>query len=247
MLEACVSGGVLVFFRALGLAAFLPITGGISAHSFRFMIAFGLALLYADEAQTHDDVSILLCASEFVFGLLVGLPILLVLSVASAVGEIFDVLRGQTIASMYSPAGDCPASLMGSFLSQYMWVVLLFIGGGDVIVTHLKESLSIVRCGHVLAILNDFSYEKVLLLTMTTMNAAFAICLPFAISFLLVELAAAVLMKLLPGLYFQSEVYEIKSILGFLFLFTLVQSGYEASLLAVLESSYEALRGVSGG
>ena len=241
MLESYINGGMLLFFRALGCVALVPMPSDFSGHMLKLALAFGLAALFAADAKTAEQVTVVLCGSEFLFGLMLGLPILLILNAASSAGELFDALRGQTIASMYDPTGDCPASLMGTFFSQYIWVLLIMLGGGNALAQHMRDSIIMIPCGRAAEWLINSASERVVALLATIMTEAFSICLPFAALCVLIDLSCAFLVKLFPGLYFQNEVFAVKSFVGFFLLLLLSETGYERSLLSVLLGSFQAL------
>ncbi len=200
--------------RGLGLFVILPLGWDLMGLSARISIAAALAFLIAPQIPPPLDFTTLDVALEILVGMVMGLPAALLLEGAATIGELFDALRGQSIATVYEPLQQQVLPLSGTYAKWALWALLL--GSGSA----LQLSVAIVESFHVLP-LGGLSLTELPALSSNLLRyipsilaATFVACLPFACLCVAVELVLAFAAKQLSGVSLCTEGFLAKYIIA---------------------------------
>lgn len=229
--------GAALFLRALGLLSIIPLGAGSKLVGRRILWAFGLALLFAPSLLSASPVSLWSLPAEFLIGFVLSIPCALVVSLASAFGELFDTARGQTIGQIYEPLYQTPASVMSSFLGVVVWANLLYLGCAEDLLVAFKQSLKFMPPGAAHHLDYGVVAQHLLVLSAQFLSALFLSVLPAVLLFLMLELLTASGTRLIPQLSHQTISFQAKMICGFLLISLMYSSGLLVSLKPVLLGS----------
>lgn len=197
---------------------------------------------YALHAQIPVSFNSVSLAVEVVLGVLLVLPVVLFLELVAGLGELFDTIRGQTIATQYTGVGDSPDGVSAFIARSLLWTVLLLAGGFEHILTGLSLSFQQIPPGTF-----SFSYlinnaPGVLKIVVYECTAVLHSFLPVAVLLLLIELSCAALQTILPGVSLQSECFIAKTVWGVLYFFVLITTGVLTISMDWLEVLGSSLR-----
>lgn len=207
---------VLLFFRSLGMLAVLPLGWELLPIFIRISGA-ALITFCCGEALTLPPVDgVAGLGSNFVAGLLVGLPVAVAFSAAQMCGEILDAARGQSIGSVLDPFFESTST--GAKVSTGAF--LAWCGGCGGFVEMLNALRASVR--DFPDLLGKISIQNIGETILVFWGPALAEALWFAFPFLIVCICCEVLLgllgKLLPGARLSQEAFILKSTLCFLVL-----------------------------
>ena len=191
--------------RVLGAAALLPIGWDLVGLGQRITIAAAITLFLLPARGGPSAIDLGDLPFEFIIGAVLALPLALVVECASHTGEIFDTLRGQTLAISYDPLQHEQVPLSGTLAKTAAWALLLSSGAALNLVSGLAESLSAVPLGLFRQDSISGAGYRLLIFIPQYLSWSFAAAIPFAAACLGCEAVIAVLAKQLPGLSFQTE------------------------------------------
>lgn len=195
--------------------------------------------LYAVIPSTFSIISLM---AEVVFGFFLVLPVLLFLELVAGLGELFDTIRGQTIAAQYTGASGSPDGISAFIVRSLLWTALLIAGGFEHILTGLGLSFKQVPAGSISFMKLIENAPGVLKIVVFECTAILHSFLPIAVLLLLIELSFAALQTILPGVSLQSECFIAKTVWGVLYLFVLVAAGALSLSIDWLEVLVSSLR-----
>lgn len=208
-----VSGFLPVFCRVAGLFCLFPI-GEAADHFFKriILILVFTPSFYQYSAGTWDWVAL---GTNFIIGLTIALPFLLLISVAEMVGDLFDAIRGMTMVVFIDPSSQSPLAL-NALAARWITLALLISSGALVMQIDLLRMSFIwfPASGEVLISYRAFGMQLVALISSLFTNALW-MCVGFSTIFLLIEFSAALISKLLK-LSLWSETFTIKTIVSYL-------------------------------
>ena len=222
------------FFRTLGMSACFPLPIDLGGVLSRVSISLAFSLLFlADQGQVGTNL-LFASLAEFSVGVILGLPVLLMVQGASMAGELFDALRGQTIAAMYESILETPASLMSGLYSRCCWLSMLRIGVFEECLRTLGQSFAQIKAGGA----TDFllgSSQAHLNLIVFSIRSSFSLVLPFALLFVLSDLCIAMVEKALPGMELYCEALQLRSLLGFVVLLLTCDGPFDLAFLGYFQ------------
>jgi len=231
-----------VFFRALGLMLCLPLEQGLQTQLLRIGLSAGLSALVSIELQTEPSFALFTIPGELLIGFCLGLPILMVVNLAQAFGEVFDIARGQNISDMHDPLHGQSSSYSSILLQYLSWSSLLLLGILDLSLGVFYKSFSLFPAAELKLELSAAIGLHLMSFLSEILADFSALLLPLVTLFLLIEIGMAFLSKLLNRTSLQSEAMLIKSYLGFLVLLGLSQLGFAPAILKLATPSLELLK-----
>ncbi|RIL06211.1 MAG: hypothetical protein DCC75_11030 [Proteobacteria bacterium] len=227
------------FARALGMSIALPFEISVLGLSQRFVLSAGFALLALNPSSagafsTSQFEALLNLAANFVVGIMLGLPLLLLLQGAKLVGEMLDIGRGQNIAHAYDPITHNSETFSDQLLHALFWAAIVWSGALQVMFAVYYQSLQVIGSTGQMRDFLSQSWEWCATLVTTWLNFGFKLVCPLLFGYLLVDLAAALINKMLPQVSLFSESFQIKSCFGLLFIWALWHQIDVHELLAAL-------------
>ena len=227
----------LLFMRGLGVIALLPFGRTIVGTSQRTFLAAGLAILFFDPLALPQSVTPAGLLAEFVIGVLISVPAVMVISCVSMCGELIDSGRGQTIGLLYSPLSGHGASSTSMLGSVGIWAFLLFFGILETLMSGLVSSIALLPLGSFAFTELDIIGRNLLAVIEPILSLTFSFYFPFAILFLVIDLGFGFVAKLTPQANPYSEAIQLKTYVAFamLALLTRYDLGFSMSSLALPE------------
>lgn len=195
----------LLFFRALGFMAAAPFGFDSVGVGLRIGAAVMIGALGGGDSTAAAGT---VCGAEFFVGFVCGLPLALTTALAGLWGEFFDAARGESAATLIDPGFE-GTSGASAVLARHAVRAWLFASGGvERCLTNVcgggfgGDASAAVDGGRLLAAMSE------------ALTAAGACVLPCAFVFVLVECAAGVVGKAVPGIAVSGELFAVKSIVG---------------------------------
>ena len=216
------------WIRLLGALALLPLGEGLRGTSLKCGIALILALLLTDTSRPPDGTRISL-GYEFLIGLVMSLPVALLAEFCANAGELFDLGRGQSIGALYDPWSAASSPVAAVLLRSGFWVV--FLGSGMFVeylaciaesINRFPPDIDRIKAGE--------SSVKLFVLLGDSLNSLFLFFLPIGAAFALIELTSALLVRSVPQLLGQGEIFGLKSLFGAAVCLWLLQYGIPGRL-----------------
>lgn len=212
-LEVIIHGATCTL-RALGLFVILPLGWDLMGLSARITIAAALTFIIATQIPPPDQFTILDVGFEILIGMIMGLPAALLLEGASTVGELFDTLRGQSIATVYEPLQQQVLPLSGTYAKWVLWALLLGSGSILQLSVAIVESFNLVPLGGLSFSDLPALSAKLLRYLPSILASTFVACLPFACLCVAVELVLAFAAKQLSGVSLCTEGFLVKYLIA---------------------------------
>lgn len=233
---------VPIFIRALGVFAFLPFGSDLSGVLQKFTLALALSIFVILKAPFFPAADLIALPFEFLIGICLVIPALLMIELAAMFGELFDVGRGQTIAQVYDPLSFTQASLMSQF-SRYFIIALLLVSGLlEKIWCAFDASFEVVKPGgYPLSALPQLG-AALLAIEFQFLKGMFSAFLPIGLGFLTIEFCFGIVAKALPQVNLPSEPFQVKALFSFLFLLVILGSQLEPALFGLAIPRLDILR-----
>ncbi len=215
-------GFILLFFRfaALFMAApifshkNIPVTVK-AAMAFFFSIVF-----YSSMPPLQIDINmptiVLAILSELLFGLFIGVILLLAYNVITFAGGQISFMMGFSMASAIDPQSGVSMPIISQFLSLLGLMLLLSMNLHHWLLIYIDESLSAVPLGGFVITQNLFDY--VIFATSNMFLVGFMIAFPIIALIYLSDVIFGMLMKTMPQFNLLVIGFPIKIMLSFMVL-----------------------------
>lgn len=213
-----------LFFRALGLISVLPLDYSLNAVGMRFVFAGGLAAIHWNlDCVPGEGVDLVLgLLFDFLLGLCLGFPVALLVSIAAMLGELFDVMRGQQLGSLYDPLSQEQQSASATLFNMFAWSMLLQSGALCILVAGYSESYAKYPAGSLRPEVLEPLAWWLLSASVGSLERMFLCALPLIAIFLSIEVLAGFCAKLMPQIQLSSEAIAIKSVVGLVVLINVI-------------------------
>lgn len=198
----------LTFVRALALVCFLPTEIFSTGFGLRLLLSVLLAICGMPKTLQVIEINSFTYMQELLFGFLCALPLLLLVQACDLFGDLFESVRGQTSGSIADPLFSGETSHMALFCKTVAILILISAGALEMIFIQYLKSFEISALSLTL-------WEKVLFVFCKSLSVAMNFVVPFAILFLLIEIAAIFSSRLLPSVSLCTETFTAKMISGF--------------------------------
>ena len=141
-----------------------------------------------------------LLLKEIIVGLIVGLVLAVPLYAAEVAGDIVDLQRGSSSASLSDPLGTTQANITGTLLA--LIVIALYFASGcfDLTLRAIYDSYGIWPVRRLLPMLSPEAGQLLLSLLDTIVRTGLVLVGPFVVSMLLVDLLFALIARAAPSL-----------------------------------------------
>jgi type III secretion protein T len=189
-----------------------------------------------------------LLLKEFTVGIVLGFVLGVPLWAAEAAGDMLDLQRGASMATLIDPQGTEEASVTGTILALVM-VALFFASGGFLItVRMLYESYGIWPAGRFVPVLGADAATQLLGLLDDVFNLGLLLVVPIIVCLLLADILLALVSRAAPTFNVFALSLAVKSLLFAVLL--VLYSGFLASYmgrnLATLAGATDRLILISG-
>ena len=237
-LTAYVYGLLCAYARAWGMLLVLPLGERGIGFARKSLLALGLAILADGSAPPPAGNSVLWAAREAAIGMVLGLPCACVVTLAGMLGELFDVMRGQSIAPIFDPIQESQESISAVLLRQLTWVELLCLGIFEQLIGQYQRSFSILGVG---SALSSELTARFLSLLLQASAQAFVLFVPFAALFFIIEMMLGFVSKAVPAVGLWSEALQLKSYLGYALMLLAWQAGVLDAQLSLVSQPLRLL------
>lgn len=234
------------FFRFLGMAIVIPTTEGLIGIGTRLALAGALAALGMDNLPIEaSELNCWLVISEFLFGLILGAPLLVVYHGLRMWGDLFESLRGHQMGLIVDPLSGGEEQPL-SILISHAFLYLLLAQAVFPLMTQIAFGSMEQRSPGSVSIVALVSESRQLFVTLrATLTFLFSALLPFACLVVMIEVSMAIVSKLCSGWAINQEGYLIRLLAGMLLLYFQVPS-LIGSCMALMQPATGLSNGSSG-
>jgi flagellar biosynthesis protein FliR len=217
--DTYIVGFILLFFRFAALFMAVPI---FSHQNIPMKIKFSMAFFFTivfystmPELQIKIDTATIILAilSEFMFGLAIGIILLLAYNVITFAGGIISFMMGFSMASAIDPQTGVSMPIVSQFLSLMGLMVLLEIDLHHWLLSFIDKSLSSIPLGGFLITSNLFDY--IIHATANMFIVGFMIAFPIIALSWLADVIFGMLMKTMPQFNLLVIGFPIKIMVAF--------------------------------
>jgi len=217
--ETYIVGFVLLFFRFAALFIAVPI---FSHQNIPMKVKFSMAffftiVFYATMPEVKIDINtptiILAILSEFMFGLAIGIVLLLAYNVITFAGGIISFMMGFSMASAIDPQTGVSMPIVSQFLSLMGLMVLLEIDLHHWMLSYIDKSLSAIPLGGF--IMSENLFEYIIHAASNMFVVGFMIAFPIIALSWLADVIFGMLMKTMPQFNLLVIGFPIKIMVSF--------------------------------
>lgn len=191
------------FGTALLLVPFFGGPTGLPRRAFVIVctgVALPLLLPQAIEIECTPAVLTALCIKEIVVGLLLALPAAVLFWAISSAGELIDLQRGATAASVFNPMFGAVTSPTANLLIRFSAAIFFVSGGFLAFLSAIITSYSLYPINQMLPVFEPTAAEAITgimksYFAMTVLYAA-----PFLIVFLFIDTGLGLMNRFVPQL-----------------------------------------------
>lgn len=156
----------------------------------------------------------------FVMGMVIGFIMQMFLSVFQLGGQFIDMQMGLSMASMYDPATRANVTVTGNLLTA-MYVLIFFVSNAHLaLFSVVIQSFQILPLG--LGNISDRVGIYIIELMYYIFIYAVQVAIPIIVTELISESAVGILMRLVPNINVFVINIQIKVMIGFVVIFTLI-------------------------
>ena len=223
---------VLPAFTRLGLTGILR---GAVAFTLAFPLVPVLVQSLADQPLTVTTTGILLL-KEAAVGLVIGLVLGVPFWAAEAAGDVLDLQRGSTSASLMDPLAITEKSISGTLLGLVMVALYYGSGGLRLVLRVVYDSYGLWPAARLLPLFSASAGRLFIGLLENVVTMGLMLGAPLVICLLLTDLVLALVARAAPHLNIFALSLGVKNLV-----FTLVMVLYCAFLIKYMGSDLESL------
>ena len=212
-------GFILLFFRFASLFIATPIFSHKNIPmNIKAAIAFVLTIVFyptmpALQIEINVPTIVLAILSEFMFGLAIGIVLLIAYNVITFAGGIISFMMGFSMASAIDPQTGVSMPIVSQFLSLLALMVLLSINLHHWMLLFINDSLSRIPLGGFLMSEDLFNY--IIHATGNMLMVGFTIAFPIVALSMLADIIFGMLMKTMPQFNLLVIGFPIKIMVSF--------------------------------
>lgn len=235
-----------LFIRTTVLFALLPFGDGVVSHARKIALSFTVAVLlwlascFFVEQRVIDlgFVSVVrIIFMDLLYGAVLALPLAVVVGLTTLLGELFDTVRGQSIATVQNPLLEGQYSMSATLIQFIVWSVLLSSG-------ILTEVISLLTLEHALRSSELAELGKQLLhIHGRLLSTLLSMLIPVAAVCLALEVFHAAFQKFVFQLSGSAEMFALKTTLTISFYWYWLQPETGAALNQMVRSTITLLIG----
>ena len=217
--ETYIVGFILLFFRFAALFIAVPIFShkNIPMNIKAMMAFFFTIVFYSSMPEVNIAITVpsivLAILSEFMFGLAIGIVLLLAYNVITFAGGVISFMMGFSMASAIDPQSGVSMPIISQFLSLMGLMVLLEIDLHHWMLAYIDKSLSAIPLGGFLMSENLFNY--IIHAASNMFIVGFMIAFPIIALSWLADVIFGMLMKTMPQFNLLVIGFPIKIMVAF--------------------------------
>jgi flagellar biosynthesis protein FliR len=220
--------------RIFGVLVCLPFGDALQSLPRLFLaVCFGVAL------SSHIELSATPAwhtpLTEFLVGLLLATPIRMFAEAAEMLGELLDTARGQTIGSVVDPLNGQQVSDMASLLRIGATVLVIQVGGFERMLEAVRSSYSYLPL--VPPVIPEDFLHSIVTSGLRVVIDGCSLSSVWLLVYLLSDIAAALLSKMMHGVSFVSTASLVKLVMTLVLLVNLLMHPSQVSKIAVRASA----------
>ena len=198
----------------------------------------GLLAASMSDGVALDYSMMIRLPAEFLLGLILALPALMVVVVAEMLGELYDFARGQTLAAAYDPTLAQSISSSAQLFRQVAALCLLTAPGLGLTLGSYFHSLDYLPNANLLFSESETVGAWAIRYICLWLAVAAQTALPVTLIFLSIDLALGFIARILPSLSVSTEGFVLKSALGLVLLLCAGSFDLSKNALEVLAVSW---------
>jgi len=217
--EAYVVGFILLFFRFAALFIAVPIFShqNIPANIKAAMAFFFTIVFYSSMPPLAIAINlptiILAILSEFIFGLVIGIVLLLAYNVITFAGGLISFMMGFSMASAIDPQSGISMPIISQFLSLMGLMVLVSMDLHHWMLLYIDKSLAAVPLGGFL--MKENLFHHIIQAFSNMFLVGFLIAFPIIALSMLADVIFGMLMKTMPQFNLLVIGFPIKIMVSF--------------------------------
>jgi type III secretion protein T len=219
---------------ALTVTPFFGGPTGLPRRGF-LIITLGIALplLMPQSTQIPESLAATtaLCLKEVLLGLLLSLPASMLFWAIASAGELIDLQRGATAASVFNPFFGAVTSPTANLLVRFSGVLFFISGGFLAFLSAVLASFEIYPIGQILPSFSDGAGVAIAQVMKDYFAMAVLFGAPFLIVFTLIDMGLGLMNRFVPQLNIFFFSMPVKSALTFFLLIF-----YTTTLVWVMDS-----------
>ncbi len=238
--EANIVAFILLFFRFASLFLAVPIFShkNIPMNIKAAMAFFFTIIFYSSMPSISFEVNfpnvLMAILSEFMFGLTIGIVLLLSYNVITFAGGQISFMMGFSMASAIDPQSGVSMPIISQFLSLMALMVLLVLDLHHWMLLYINNSLSTIPLGGFIMSENLFNY--IMYATSRMFLIGFMIAFPIIALSWLTDVIFGMLMKTMPQFNLLVIGFPIKIMVSF----GVLIATFTATMLIVKQEMFEA-------
>jgi len=218
LLASCRTAGVIFFnpiFGRQGVPNIMKV--GLSL-AIALYAVFNLGMVQVINYSVIEFIGAML--QGFIIGIVIGFIMQMFLSVFQLGGQLIDMQMGLSMASMYDPATRANVTVTGNVLTS-MYVLIFFVSNAHLaLFSVVIQSFQILPLG--IGNVSDRVGVYIIELMYYIFIYAIQVAIPIIVTELISEFAVGILMRLVPNINVFVINIQIKIMIGFVVIFTLI-------------------------
>ncbi len=218
LLASCRTAGVIFFnpiFGRQGVPNIMKV--GLSL-AIALYAVFNLGMVQVINYSAIEFIGAML--QGFIIGIVIGFIMQMFLSVFQLGGQLIDMQMGLSMASMYDPATRANVTVTGNVLTS-MYVLIFFVSNAHLaLFSVVIQSFQILPLG--IGNVSDRVGVYIIELMYYIFIYAIQVAIPIIVTELISEFAVGILMRLVPNINVFVINIQIKIMIGFVVIFTLI-------------------------
>ena len=218
LLASCRTAGVIFFnpiFGRQGVPNIMKV--GLSL-AIALYAVFNLGMVQVINYSVIEFIGAML--QGFIIGIVIGFIMQMFLSVFQLGGQLIDMQMGLSMASMYDPATRANVTVTGNVLTS-MYVLIFFVSNAHLaLFSVVIQSFQILPLG--IGTVSDRVGVYIIELMYYIFIYAIQVAIPIIVTELISEFAVGILMRLVPNINVFVINIQIKIMIGFVVIFTLI-------------------------
>lgn len=231
----------LVLMRLTGMVFLNPI---FSRNNIPFIFRIGLTLglsyiaiqmIPMEGVVFHNNIEFaVIVLKEFIIGFFIGYLVYGVIAIFMISGEIIDMQLGISMAKMYDPQSNISMPVIGSVFNLMFMIIFFLTNAHLTIIAIMIQSFHWVLPGEI--VINEELFVVAIQFMGLVFTLALKLALPIIVVQLIAEIAVGIIMKAIPQINVFVLNIQIKLLVGFIVVFTMV-----ASFAEFIEQTLEIL------